>query len=113
MTAAAQEFVRPLTFAALTRRKVITGLFPRQQSEESLASAVEHIEIARDNQLLLVAPATANVLAKFAHGLADDFLSTLYLAFTGTVVVAPAFAVSPPTTKTPRPWRLRRADWRC
>jgi phosphopantothenoylcysteine decarboxylase/phosphopantothenate--cysteine ligase len=90
MTAAAQEFVRPLTFAALTGRKVITSLFPAAGQEETLASAVEHIRVAQEHDVLVVAPATADLLAKFAHGLADDFLSTLYLAFTGPVVLAPA-----------------------
>ena len=89
MTRAGQEFVRPLTFAALTARKVITDLFA-QSGEDTLASAVEHIRVAQENQALVVAPATADLLAKFAHGLADDFLTTLYLAFTGPVVLAPA-----------------------
>jgi phosphopantothenoylcysteine decarboxylase/phosphopantothenate--cysteine ligase len=91
MTRSAQEFVRPLTFAALTGRKVITELFSSDASAEStLSSAVEHIGVAQENELLVVAPATADLMAKFAHGLADDFLSTLYLAFTGPVVLAPA-----------------------
>lgn len=90
MTAGAQEFVRPLTFAALTNEKVITDLFGNGSAEETLSSSVEHIRVAQENQLLLVAPATADTLAKFARGLANDFLSTLYLAFTGAVVVAPA-----------------------
>ncbi|MBS1875514.1 MAG: bifunctional phosphopantothenoylcysteine decarboxylase/phosphopantothenate--cysteine ligase CoaBC [Acidobacteria bacterium] len=90
MTAGAQEFVRPLTFAALTGRKVITDMFGSGGADETLASSVEHIRVAQENDLLLVAPATADVLAKFAHGLADDFLSTLYLAFTGPVAIAPA-----------------------
>ena len=89
MTARAQEFVRPLTFAALTGRKVITDLFPTH-AEGTLSSAIEHIAVAQENDLLVVAPATADLLAKFAHGLADDFLSTMYLAFTGPVVLAPA-----------------------
>ncbi|HXN49883.1 MAG TPA: flavoprotein, partial [Bryobacteraceae bacterium] len=72
MTAAAQEFVRPLTFAALTSRKVITGLFASQAGEDTLASAVEHIGVADNADLLVVAPATADLLAKFANGLADD-----------------------------------------
>src|ERR1039457_5042367 len=87
---AAQEFVRPLTFAALTGRKVITGLFSSTNPEATLSSAIEHIGIAQENDLLVVAPATADLLAKFAHGLADDFLTTTYLAFTGPVVLAPA-----------------------
>ncbi|HBY58452.1 MAG TPA: bifunctional phosphopantothenoylcysteine decarboxylase/phosphopantothenate--cysteine ligase CoaBC, partial [Solibacterales bacterium] len=92
MTRAAQEFVRPLTFAALTNRKVITGLFAGEgsSSDDTLSSAVEHIRVAQENQVLVVAPATADLLAKFAHGIADDFLTTLYLAFTGKVVLAPA-----------------------
>lgn len=90
MTRAAQEFVQPLTFAALTGQKVITRMFGGQSSEETLASSVEHIRVAQENQLLVVAPATADLLAKFAHGLSDDFLSTLYLAFEGKVLLAPA-----------------------
>ncbi len=90
MTAAAGEFIQPLTFAALTGRKVITSLFGSRTSEEVLSSSVEHIRVAQEGDLLVVAPATADVLAKFAHGLADDFLSTLYLAFEGRVVLAPA-----------------------
>ena len=90
MTAAAQQFVQPLTFAALTGRKVITDLFPGAAHQETLSSAVEHISVAQESDVLVVAPATADLMAKFAHGLADDFLSTLYLAFTGPVVLAPA-----------------------
>ena len=87
MTAAAQEFVRPLTFAALTGRKVLTDLF-------AIEDAIEHIAVAQANDLLVIAPATADLMAKLANGLADDFLSTLYLAFTGPVVVAPAMNVN-------------------
>ena len=90
MTQSAGEFIRPLTFAALTGRKVITGLFGSSSPEETLSSSVEHIRVAQDNQVLVVAPATADLLAKFAHGLADDFLTTTYLAFAGPVVLAPA-----------------------
>jgi phosphopantothenoylcysteine decarboxylase/phosphopantothenate--cysteine ligase len=90
MTRGAQEFVRPLTFAALSGKKVITDLFAEESAEGTLSSAVEHIGVAQDNDVLVVAPATADLLAKFASGLADDFLSTLYLAFTGPVVLAPA-----------------------
>lgn len=90
LTRSACEFITPLTFAALTGRKVITDLFGNRSAEEILASSVEHIQVAQENQVLIVAPATADLLAKFAHGLADDFLSTLYLAFTGPVVLAPA-----------------------
>jgi phosphopantothenoylcysteine decarboxylase / phosphopantothenate---cysteine ligase len=91
MTSAAQQFVQPLTFAALTGRKVITGLWADQSAgDQILSSAVEHIRVAQDNDILVVAPATADLLAKFANGIADDFVTTLYLAFTGTVVLAPA-----------------------
>src|SRR3954451_14298246 len=90
MTSAAQQFVHPLTFAALTSRRVITGLWSSNSPSDTLSSAVEHIRVAQDNDTLVVAPATADLLAKFANGLADDFLSTLYLAFTGRVVLAPA-----------------------
>lgn len=90
MTEAACEFIRPLTFAALTGRKVITDMFATRSAEEVLSSSVEHIRVAQENDVLVAAPATADLLAKFAHGLAGDFLSTLYLAFRGKVVAAPA-----------------------
>ena len=90
MTDAAREFITPLTFASLTGHKVITGLFASGSSDETLSSAVEHIAVAQDNQVLVIAPATANLLARLANGLADDFLTTMYLAFTGRVVLAPA-----------------------
>jgi len=90
LTRAAQEFVTPLTLATLTGKKVITDLFSSASPEATLSSAVEHIGVAKENDLLVVAPATANIIAKLAHGLADDFLSTLYLAFTGRIVIAPA-----------------------
>src|SRR6185436_7643169 len=90
MTRSAEEFVRPLTFAALTGRKVITHLFGAASAEDTLSSAIEHIRVAQENQVLVIAPATADLLAKLAHGLADDFLTTTYLAFTGPVVLAPA-----------------------
>ncbi len=94
MTRAAQEFVRPLTFAALSGQKVITGLFDSGGEQPNVDSAVEHIAIAQGIDALLVAPATADVLAKIAHGLADDFLTTLYLATTAPVIVAPAMNVN-------------------
>src|SRR5579862_8574895 len=90
MTRSAEEFVRPLTFAALTGRKVLTSLFSATSAEDTLSSAIEHIRVAQENQILVIAPATADLLAKLAHGLADDFLTTTYLAFTGAVVLAPA-----------------------
>ena len=94
MTRAAQEFVRPLTFAALSGEKVITDLFGAGAETPNLESAVEHMAVAQSIDALLVAPATADILAKFAQGLADDFLSTLFLATTAPVVVAPAMNVN-------------------
>jgi len=94
MTNAAQEFVRPLTFAALSGEKVITDLFGAGAETPNIESAVEHIAVAQAIDALLVAPATADVIAKFANGLADDFLSTLFLATTAPVIVAPAMNVN-------------------
>jgi phosphopantothenoylcysteine decarboxylase / phosphopantothenate---cysteine ligase len=95
MTKAAREFITPLTFASLSGQKVITDLFASESSgEANLDSAIEHIAVAQRTDLLLVAPATADILAKFARGIADDFLTTLYLATTAPVVVAPAMNVN-------------------
>ncbi len=94
MTQAAQEFIRPLTFAALSGEKVITGMFSAENAEPNIDSAVEHIAVAQSIDALLVAPATADILAKFAQGIANDFLTTLYLATTAPVVVAPAMNVN-------------------
>ena len=95
MTRAAQEFVRPLTFAALSGEKVITGMFaPGEEHAANIDSAIEHIAVAQSIDALLVAPATADVLAHFAQGIASDFLTTLYLATTAPVVVAPAMNVN-------------------
>src|SRR5450432_431299 len=87
MTSAARKFVRPLTFAALTGRRALTDLF-------AIESAIEHISVAVEHEMLVIAPATADLMAKLAHGLADDFLTTLYLAFTGPVLIAPAMNVN-------------------
>ncbi len=96
MTRAAQEFVRPLTFAALSGEKVITDIFAPESAgaPANLDSAIEHIAVAQSIDALLVAPATADVLARFAQGIANDFLGTLYLATTAPVVVAPAMNVN-------------------
>lgn len=83
LTLSAAEFVRPVTFAALTGRVVLTSLWERGQ-------ALAHVELARDAQLVVVAPATANLLARAAQGMADDLLTALLLARTGPVLVAPA-----------------------
>src|SRR5246127_4332733 len=95
MTRAAQEFVRPLTFAALSGEKVITSMFASGEDHEpNIDSAIEHIAVAQSIDALLVAPATADVLAHFAQGIASDFLTALYLATTAPVVVAPAMNVN-------------------
>ena len=95
MTNSAQEFIRPLTFAALSGEKVITSMFAAEASAEAnIDSAIEHIAVAQSIDALLVVPATADVLAKFAQGIANDFLTTLYLATTAPVVVAPAMNVN-------------------
>jgi len=96
MTAAAQRFVQPLTFAALTGHKVFTSLWDEINSGDPAAeqNGIDHIAEAQWADALVVAPATANTLAKFAHGIADDFLSTLYLATTAPVLVAPAMNVN-------------------
>src|SRR5689334_3994048 len=95
MTRAACEFVTPLTFAALSGRKVITDLFEADAgAEPNLESAIEHIAVAQSIDALVVAPATANILAKMAQGIADDFLSTLFLATKAPVLVAPAMNVN-------------------
>ena len=128
MTKAAEEFVRPLTFAAISGHKVITSLWGEEAEQSSgdevegdsggagegageiahpgegasgtrpgeaaETGSVEHIHEAQTTQLLIVAPATADMLAKFAHGLADDFLSTMFLATTAPVIVAPAMNVN-------------------
>lgn len=85
LTAAAREFVGPATFAALTGRPVLERVF-----DDNRHPLGAHIELAQQAQLLCVAPATANLMAKAAHGLADDLLSTLLLSFTGPVLLAPA-----------------------
>jgi phosphopantothenoylcysteine decarboxylase/phosphopantothenate--cysteine ligase len=94
MTHAAQEFIRPLTFAALSGEKVITEMFSAGNEQPNIDSAVEHIAVAQSIDALVVVPATANVLAQFAQGIASDFLTTLYLATTAPVVVAPAMNVN-------------------
>jgi phosphopantothenoylcysteine decarboxylase / phosphopantothenate---cysteine ligase len=104
MTAAAQEFITPMTFAALTGRKTLTDLF-------AIEAAIEHISVAQEHDLLAIAPATADLIARLAHGLAGDFLTTLYLAFTGPVVLAPAMNVNmwqhPATQSNVETLRLR------
>ena len=91
MTAAATEFITALTLASLTHTKVIANLFAgRDDASSVLSSAIEHIDVALENDLLVVAPATANLMAQFAHGLAGDFLTTMHLAFTGPILLAPA-----------------------
>lgn len=85
MTEAGSRFVSPLTFAALSGNKVYGGMF-----EQDTAEQIPHISLARDHDLLMVAPATANTIARLAHGLADDLLSTVILATRKKVLVFPA-----------------------
>jgi phosphopantothenoylcysteine decarboxylase/phosphopantothenate--cysteine ligase len=85
MTAAAQQFIGAATFRALTGRSVVTDMFPPDDYPLG-----PHIELARQAELFCIAPATGNILAKGAHGLADDLLSTLLLSFEGPVLFAPA-----------------------
>lgn len=85
LTRNARRFITPLTFEAITRRRVLTN-----QYAPGVNTDIEHIAVANDIGLLVVAPATANILAKFAHGLADDYLSTLFLATPAPVLLAPA-----------------------
>src|SRR6476661_3758046 len=85
MTATATRFVGPITFEAITRRRVVTDQF-----EGGANADIEHIALASTIDLLLIAPATANILGKFANGIADDFLSTLFIATRAPVLVAPA-----------------------
>jgi phosphopantothenoylcysteine decarboxylase/phosphopantothenate--cysteine ligase len=96
MTQGAQQFVRPLTFAALSGEKVITEMFASgdENAQPNIDSAIEHIAVAQSIDALLVVPATADLLAKFAQGIASDFLTTLYLATTAPVVIAPAMNVN-------------------
>jgi len=94
MTKAAEEFIRPLTLASLTGHKVFTTLWPQSTETADGSVVIEHIAQAQWADLLLVAPATAHTIAKFAHGLADDFLSAMYLATTAPVILAPAMNVN-------------------
>jgi phosphopantothenoylcysteine decarboxylase/phosphopantothenate--cysteine ligase len=100
MTASACKFVQPLTFAALTGHKVITGHGDDPSAADGLLggpseqNGMEHIGEAMWADALVVAPATANILAKFANGIADDFLTTMYLATQSPVLVAPAMNVN-------------------
>jgi phosphopantothenoylcysteine decarboxylase/phosphopantothenate--cysteine ligase len=96
MTVAACKFIQPLTFEALTGHKVITSLWDEWEAGQATTeqNGIEHIGEAQWADALVVAPATANILAKFAHGIADDFLSTLYLATAAPVLVAPAMNVN-------------------
>jgi phosphopantothenoylcysteine decarboxylase/phosphopantothenate--cysteine ligase len=89
MTRSARKFVGPLTFEAITRRPVITNQFA-----EGMNSNVEHIAIASSASLLLVVPATANIIGKFANGIADDFLTSLHLATRAPILMAPAMNVN-------------------
>jgi phosphopantothenoylcysteine decarboxylase/phosphopantothenate--cysteine ligase len=94
MTRAAREFITPLTFAALSGRKVITDMFETGGGNPNVESAIEHIAVAQSIDALVIAPATANVIAKIAQGISDDFLTTLCLATKAPLIVAPAMNVN-------------------
>jgi phosphopantothenoylcysteine decarboxylase/phosphopantothenate--cysteine ligase len=94
MTASARNFVTPLTFAALSGHKVITEMFGEGGEEPNVESAIEHIAVAQGIDGLVIAPATANVIAKMAHGIADEFLTTLCLATKAPIIIAPAMNVN-------------------
>jgi phosphopantothenoylcysteine decarboxylase/phosphopantothenate--cysteine ligase len=85
MTQAATRFVGPVTFEAITRRQVITDQFA-----PGINADIEHIALASSIDLLLIAPATANIIGKLANGIADDFLSTLYTATRAPLLLAPS-----------------------
>ena len=95
MTEAATRFVQPLTFVALTGHKVISSLWDESDTNDTTyESTIEHIGEAQWTEALVVAPATADILAKFAQGIANDFLTTMYLATRAPVLVAPAMNVN-------------------
>ena len=85
MTKNATEFVSPLTFETLSARPVVSDMFDREREWE-----VEHIALAKKADICIIAPATANVIAKFADGIADDMLTTTYLALKCPIIIAPA-----------------------
>jgi phosphopantothenoylcysteine decarboxylase/phosphopantothenate--cysteine ligase len=94
MTAAAEKFIQPLTFAAITGHKVISSLWNEDAGASGgEVSGIEHINEAQTTAALVIVPATADILARFAHGIADDFITTMYLATTAPVIVAPAMNV--------------------
>lgn len=93
MTRAAQRFIGPLSFAALTGRTVFTSLW-QDRSESNRDFSIEHVTAVEDIDAMIVAPATANILAKLAHGIADDFLTAAYLATKSPVLIAPAMNVN-------------------
>ena len=93
MTASAQKFITPLTFAALTGHRVITGLWDSDGEVPNANSAIEHISEAQSTEALAIAPATADLIARLAHGMADDFLTTMALATPAPLVLAPAMNV--------------------
>jgi phosphopantothenoylcysteine decarboxylase/phosphopantothenate--cysteine ligase len=88
LTRAARRFVSPLTFEALSTQSVITDMFRRDENQR-----IQHIRIAQEAQLLAIVPATANIIGKLAHGIADDSLTTIYLSCPAPVLLAPAMNV--------------------
>lgn len=111
MTAGARHFIAPLTFAALSGHKVITEMFGEGGEEPNVESAIEHIAVAQGIDALVIAPATANTIAKVARGIADDFLTTLCLATKAPIIIAPAMNVNmwenPATQENLETLRLR------
>lgn len=108
MTGSATQFITPLTFATFAPGKVFHRMFAENQDP------LLHINLSRENDLLLVAPATANIIAKMANGIADDLLSTLFCAFFKRVVLAPAMNVrmmeNPALTENMARLRSRRIE---
>lgn len=85
MTRNAMEFITPLTFTVLTGNRTATDMFDRD-----LPDHIPHISLARDTDLVVIAPATANIIGKIAHGIADDLLSTIVMSSTRPILIAPA-----------------------
>jgi phosphopantothenoylcysteine decarboxylase / phosphopantothenate---cysteine ligase len=94
MTAGAEKFVAPLTFAALSGRNILTSMWEPTGGDGVRDFDIEHIRVAQEMDAFVIAPATANVIAKMAHGIADDLLSTIYLATTAPIFIAPAMNVN-------------------
>ena len=110
MTRGAQQFITPLAVGALSAEKVFTELFDREAEQD-----VGHIRLARDNDLILIAPATADLMAKMAHGIADDLATAVLLATDKPVLIAPAMNpkmwANPATTRNVETLRQDSRAW--